>query len=163
MAVSKDFIDAVDSKNKLKTKIMLKDIMLIDTSLSEFKNYINYAEANIEDLYDIHDGEELDYNQYNWNKDYMNEQMVIVINNFSKERIELLKSIVTYLYKDDVKEKQTLNNDVSIINSNTNQIAMGTVTVGVITTIAGVLASKTIIIVGGAIITAVGVKMLISE
>ena len=38
-----------------------------------------------------HDGETLDYDTSSWTKDYLNQQMVAVVNNFSRERVDLLK------------------------------------------------------------------------
>ena len=98
MALTKEFIDAVDNGKKTRVRIMLKDIMLVDPSLKKFNEMLAYAEKNLLDLYDEHNGEDLIYNSSMWDEDYMNQQMVSVVNNFSRERIELLKKIVKKMY-----------------------------------------------------------------
>lgn len=58
MALSADFIKAVDSNDTLMTRIMLKDSMLVDLTLNQFKERLAYAESKMSDLYDEHDGEQ---------------------------------------------------------------------------------------------------------
>ena len=101
MAITNEFKDAVLNNKLTRVRIMLKDMMLVDTSLTTFNEMIKYAESNMSNLYDIHDGEVFkDISE--WNKDYMNQQMVSIITNFSKERVELVKKIVRYIYKDEI-------------------------------------------------------------
>ncbi|MDE6167774.1 MAG: hypothetical protein K2G28_04880, partial [Acetatifactor sp.] len=57
MALSSDFINAVDSHDSIMTRIMLKDSMLVDLTLKEFQERLAYAERKMSDLYDEHDGE----------------------------------------------------------------------------------------------------------
>ena len=52
------------------------------------------------DFYVDHDGEQLNFNKSDWNVNYLNKQMVIVVNNFSRERINLLKEMVKVVLKD---------------------------------------------------------------
>ena len=98
MALTKAFTDAVLSGDKLGTKIMIKDILIIDPSLKDYNEMIQFAEENMPSLYDSHDGEVLKNNPAEWTEDYLDEQMVILIGNFSKERLELLKKMVQKLY-----------------------------------------------------------------
>lgn len=89
MALTEEFIEAVGNGKKTRVRIMLKDIMLVDPSLKTFNEMLTYAEKNLSDLYDEHDGEELISDSTEWDEDYMNQQMVAVVTNFSKERIAL--------------------------------------------------------------------------
>lgn len=97
---SPEFLQAVENKNILRVKIMIKDIMLVDKSLITYKAYLNYANSNIENLLDEHDGDELKEDQSDWTIDYLNSEFVKVVNNFSKERLKLLEKMVKYLYKE---------------------------------------------------------------
>lgn len=103
MAVSVEFKKDVDSKNVRSVRIMLKDSMIIDPTFKEFDERIRYAETKLPDLYDDHDGENFSHDLSKWNKDYMNEQMVNLIHNFSKERIEFLKKLCRHIYADKVE------------------------------------------------------------
>lgn len=101
MAITNEFKDAVLNNKLTRVRIMLKDMMLVDPSLTTFNEMIKYAESNMSNLYDIHDGEAFkDISE--WDKDYMNQQMVSIIANFSKERVELVKKIVRYIYKEKI-------------------------------------------------------------
>ena len=46
MAVTQEFKQAVLQNNNLKTKIMLKDSLLVDTSFNQFDEMLRYAESN---------------------------------------------------------------------------------------------------------------------
>lgn len=96
MAVSKEFMDAVGQGNALRVKIMLKNSLLLDTSFRQFDEMLEYAKARIPGLVESHDGEAF-RQQEDWDEDYMNEQLVSVVENFSAERLELLKKIVRKL------------------------------------------------------------------
>ena len=98
MNITNEFRDAVESNNKLRVRIMLKDIILVDPSFATFNEMISFAEKSVDNLYDEHDGEVLNTDRSTWNEDYMNRQLVSVITNFSKERIQLLEEIVKQLY-----------------------------------------------------------------
>lgn len=98
MAVSQEFQTALDNKDIMTVRIMLKDSLVVDPTFTEFGEMLRLAEKSLDSLYDEHDGEELINDGSRWNKDYMDTQMVKVIRNFSKERIELLKNICSHLY-----------------------------------------------------------------
>ena len=57
MALTNEFIDAVANNKKTRVRIMLKDIMLVDPSMKAFNEMLSYAESNMDNLYDEHDGE----------------------------------------------------------------------------------------------------------
>lgn len=105
MAITNEFREAVSGKQIMLVRIMLKDIMIIDPSLKTFNEMLSYAEKNIEELYDEHDGESFNMDSSQWTEDYMNEQMVTVVSNFSKERIDLLQKIVKKIYAKDIEKK----------------------------------------------------------
>ena len=115
MILAKEFVEAVNNKRKTKVRIMLKNSMLVDPSFKNFDNMLEYANNNMTDLYDLHNGEKLNNDSSAWDEDYMNQQMVAVVRNFSKERIELLKKIVQKLYgykiQTDMKTKHDYNSE----------------------------------------------------
>lgn len=114
-SVSADFKNAVEKKNKLRVRIMLKDIMVIDPTMEKYSAYLRYASAHMPDLFDQHDGEKLNYDKSAWTKEYLSQEMVTLVNNFSHERLALLEKMVPYIYKDDTerisnKRKEKIKN-----------------------------------------------------
>lgn len=161
MALTKEFIEAVEGGKKTRVRIMLKDIMLVDPSLKSFEEMLVYAEGNMSDLYDQHDGEEFVHDSSAWDEDYMNQQMVSVVTNFSKERIDILGKIVSKLYSHKIQTETTtsLNNNHDEANGSGFgsgftgvQIAGGVIAVaGAVALIGGIVGSSApIAIVGGA-------------
>ena len=163
MAISQEFMETVDMGKTLRTKIMLKDSMLVDPTLITFEEMISYAEDKMPDLYDEHDEEVLKYSVGDWTESYLNAQMVAVVGNFSRERIELLKNVVRYLYKDKaniIKEERVKENFVHISRK---QIGAGIAVAGAAVTVAGICASEGLIIAGGVVLAAAGVALIISD
>ena len=170
MALTNEFIDAVANNKKTRVRIMLKDIMLVDPSMRQFNEMLSYAESNIDNLYDEHDGENLNGNSVTWTEDYMNQQMVSVVSNFSRERVNTLKKIVEFLYGNKVEgTKETFPRTTATTSSSKSglteqQIAGGIVAVaGVGVLIGGIVGSNVpiavvggVAIVGGAILLATG-------
>lgn len=171
MSITKEYADAVEKEDLLLVRIMLKDIMLIDTSLKKFDEMLIYAENKIHNLYDSHDGEDLENEQEKWTKEYMNSQMVVLVNNFSLERIELLRKIVKYIFPDS--DSKT-NNSYSY-NSDTRssekthsfsaqkKIGTGLVGVGAIVTVGGILASEGALIAGGIGVAVIGTGLILAD
>lgn len=165
MSISQEFRNAVEDKNNLLVRIMLKDNMVLDPSMKEFNEMILYAENNIEDLYDEHDGEIFSNNKEDWTKEYMDEQMVNVIINFSKERIELLKKVCRYLYSDRIKKHQNevVSEEKAKIYITKKQVGTGLAVAGVATTVVGAIVSKPIVIGVGVVTTVAGGILILSE
>lgn len=117
--LSEEFKSAVSSKNLLLVRIMLKDSLLIDPSFKLFDEMLYFSLSNgLQELVVTFDGESLEDNPSKWDKDLMDLEMVQIINNFSKERIEHLKKIVSTVYENKIQniKKENLNK-----NSASNQ------------------------------------------
>ncbi len=110
MALSKDFIEAVEQQKTTRVRIMLKDSLLLDPSCKEFDEMLAYANSNMDSLIEMHDGEQFIPSD-EWDENYLNDEMVIVVRNFSIERIELLKRIVKKLYSGKEESAPRQNTD----------------------------------------------------
>lgn len=120
MAILKEFIEFVEREDKISVKIALENSMLIDPTLIQFNKMLDYASSKM-NLFDVHDGRELIYDKYKWNKEYLDQEMVRVVDNFSKERIDLLKKMVKHLYKSEVSSSRINNQHTSktqVVNKN---------------------------------------------
>lgn len=96
MPLTGRFYDAVKGNNVRGVRIMMKNSLLADPTFEEFAEMESDSRA-MPGLYDQHDGKELISDRSQWNEEYMNSQMVQVVNNFSHERLDHLKSVVRYL------------------------------------------------------------------
>lgn len=98
MVILPEFQKALDEKDILQIRIILKNFLGENVSFSEFDELIKLAENTFPNFYDVHDGEILKHDSSKWDKEYINRQKVKLVDNFSRERLELLKKICTHLY-----------------------------------------------------------------
>lgn len=173
MALSEEFKEAVEQDKKTRVRIMLKDSLLVDSSCAEFDEMFKFAQTAMPDLMDSHDGESFKALEQ-WNEDYLNDQMVAVVNNFSKERIDLLKKMVKKLYSEPAKastpkEKPIQNiaySNTSKNSSNSSDVLVGGIVsgVGAAVLIGGLAADAPVVvpILGGAAI-GVGAFMILKN
>lgn len=164
MVITQEFRQAVQNKDTRMVRIMLKNSLVVDPTFAEFNQMNALAEANIEALYDEHDGELLKSETTAWTKDYMDEQMVQVVYNFSKERINLLKSICRQLYGQRASqiEKQR-NAPLTQIQFSRKQVGTGLVVGGVATTVVGVAIAEPLIVATGIAVGIVGGVLIITD
>lgn len=165
MSVSKEFAQAVEAGNLLRVRIMLKDSLLLDPTLVMFGEREAYAKERLADLYDAHDGEELKLDEGDWNKDYLNQQMVNVVTNFSRERVELLKRMTRVIFREtaDQVERERAEKKNNSHETIQKQVGAGTAVVGAAIAVAGICTSYTALTVGGVVVAAAGAAMLISS
>ncbi len=97
MKLSKQFTDALESGNILQIKLMLKNSLILDSSGKMFDEMLNETIKKQPGFLEDHDGEVFKAEDA-WNESYFNEQMVKVVGNFSKERIQLLRQMTKKLF-----------------------------------------------------------------
>lgn len=118
--ISEQFKKAVDNKDEGLVRIMLKNSLVTDLSFTSFDEMLDYAEKSMPEIIEEHDGTVL-LEKEKWTKSYSSELKVDLVDNFSKERIEHVKDVQTYLYKKNhrinisadqnfVNKKKELNN-----------------------------------------------------
>lgn len=95
MALTNAFYEAVSSGNIQRVRIMMKNSMLVDPTFSEFHEMENAAQ-DLSELYDTHDGRNLNYDKNMWDDSYMNDLMVQIVSNFSTDRVKHLQDVVKY-------------------------------------------------------------------
>ena len=107
------FFKAVDEKNISRLRIMMKDSLLVDLSFKQFNEMSNYVK-NIEGMYDEHDDKACPFEEdkSKWDKNYMDKQMTqLFVGNFSKKRIEHIKKVINYIYRN---EKKNVNESTNV-------------------------------------------------
>ena len=105
--ISPEFKSAVSSNNLLRTRIMLKDSLIVDPTFQQFDEMLLYAKQMLPDILVAFDGDTLETNSVNWDKEQLNLELVLIVNNFSQERISHLKQVVSVVMSD---EKQRILN-----------------------------------------------------
>lgn len=170
MAISNEFKEAVEEDNKLRVRIMLKDMMVIDKSMQKFDEMLSYAQSRINDLYDIHDGEKFEEKD-SWTTEYMNAQLVKLLSNFSKERIEILKKIISHLYSRETSgysSKENIKDDIDINikyskrrrYSDVQKVGGAVTLVGAGAVACGLAFSSTIVTAIGGVVAISGIGMI---
>lgn len=164
MAITNEFTEAVQSGKMMRVRIMLKDRLLVDPTAAQFDEMERYATEKMGNIYTEHDGEVLNFDVSSWNEDYLNQQMVIVVNCFSKERIDLLKGMVRFLYKE--KANKIRNKAVSTQSQShitRKQVGTGITVAGAALTVAGICTAHTALTVGGVVVAAAGIALIVSD
>ena len=162
MEMTNEFKEAVDSNKKIRVRIMLKDIMLVDPTMQEFDEMMDYALEKMPNLYDEHDDEKLKFDSSEWTETYLNSQMVTVVNNFSKERIDLLRNMVKYIYRDKAEHIRRKEENKSNSTLSRKQVGIGVTAVGTAVTVAGICGHQGVLIAGGVVVAVVGVGLILT-
>lgn len=163
MTINDEFISTVKSGKKIRVRIMLKDSMLVDPTMRQFNEMLDYASGIISDLYDDHDKELLKNNHSEWSETYLNNQMVAVVSNFSKERIELLKKMVKYVYGYRAENIKSNVVNVPRMSTRKEKIGIGAIVIGTVITVASISVRKGILMAGGLFITAIGAGVILMD
>ena len=98
MAITEEFKEAVEEKNLIKLRIMLKDILLVDKSFAKFDEMISYLSAK--DI-DVYERKMLSYPRADkslWNTKLLNEELSKLVNEFSKARVYYCREIIRSIY-----------------------------------------------------------------
>lgn len=179
MSISKELIDAVNNNDVVMARIILKNNMLLDPSFSLYEETSAYADKNIIDLFETHDGKMFTDDSSAWTKDYLDGLMADLMSNFSKERITHIRKVCGHIYgttsraqsrKDESSHstpevKRNINgnsdyrgtsNSKKIANHNTN-IGVGLAIGGATAAVVGVVASKPLIVGAGVLAAVAGV------
>ena len=98
MSVSKEFMDIVAQGDKNAVRTSLANYMILDRSYKLFDESFSYAQSKM-DIIERHDGQELTQDRKKWTEEYLNEQLVAVVINFSKERIAHIKQVIPVALK----------------------------------------------------------------
>ena len=117
MPVSNEFIEAVNSNNVRRVKLMMKNSFALDSSGNSFDEMLTYVQNKMPTLIDEHDGEVFkDENE--WDRAYYDEQIVKIMDNFSYERLNLIRGMASkvFLVNED-KIDNMANNNITTADS----------------------------------------------
>lgn len=116
MVLSQEYKSAVEQRNALRVKIMLKDSLLVDTTFKQFDAMLQFAESKRMDVWvsDTEDDGKFPEDKSLWDINSLNTELSGLVNRFSHRRVTHLKAMITYLYPERQKsanrtEKQNCN------------------------------------------------------
>ena len=98
MAISSEFAQAVCDKNLLRIRIMLKDSLLVDKTFNSFDEMQAYASVQGASPW-IEEDMPLEKAEKPWTEDTMNYELTALVNDFTKEHVNYVKTIIADLYK----------------------------------------------------------------
>ena len=93
--ISPEFKAAINENSLLRTRIMLKDSLVLDPTFIQLDEMLAYARKRLPDLFVSFDGESLENNETKWDKTVMNEELVWLVTNFSEERLRHLRKVIS--------------------------------------------------------------------
>lgn len=161
--MEQQFIEAVNSHDLISVRIKIANAVLNGTDKDTLCEMINFADNQLSDLYEEHDGEVFDDNITNISDDIIAKISNKLNNyNFSKERLDYFikvnEKVTTNKTKYDIftKSKSTITVGDYIVSS---CLIIG----GGIIVADGVLTCRMLPIVAGSFITAAGVVKIIND
>lgn len=92
--ISKEFLENIESGDLMTVRSALLDDLIIDTTFKTFDEDFKAANERLELLVPF-DGEPLENDSEKWDKEYLNQQKVALMVNFSKKRIDHLKAVIS--------------------------------------------------------------------
>lgn len=98
MAISSEFAKTVQEKNVLRTRIMLKDSLLVDKSFSKYKELLTYAEVQGVEVWMTQE-DPIEPAKKPWTLDLMNYELTALVNDFTKAHVQYVQKIITEVYK----------------------------------------------------------------
>ena len=164
MAISPEFISAVQDHDLLRTRIMLKDSMLMDLTMRDFEERLAYAESKLSDLYEDYDGGPLPNDISVWNRELLDDQVVALINNFSKQRVSFLKKLVRHVFSTNAQEAdraQVVESHSQKSSIGPKEVGVGIAACGAVVAVVGLATVNPPVAVAGVAVAAVGSVIVI--
>ena len=104
MSISPEFMNFVGNEELIQIRSYLANYMIVDQSFETYEEAFKYASERVSILQE-HDGSILEQDCEKWNKEYLNEQLVAVVSNFSAERLEHIKNVINVVLDSPAKDK----------------------------------------------------------
>ena len=93
MSIAPEFKNFVENNDLIQIRSYLANYLVVDQTFATYEEAFKYASERLP-VVQKHDGSILESECANWNKEYLNSQLVAVVSNFSEERIEHIKQVI---------------------------------------------------------------------
>ncbi len=163
MEINNEFKNAVQEQDVLLIRVMLKNSMWRDPTFKEFNELLAYAEKNVDNLYDKHDGEDFIDDKSQWDRNLLAEQQAKCLDNFSHERVTYLRKLCRYLYADKIKSIENERRMQSIESANRKEKRKNVMIAGAGVAAVGLIAGSTVLTVAGVAVVGYGLLNNVDE
>lgn len=94
MSVSTEFKNIVENDSIIAVRSYLTNYLIGEDDFQLFDDALAYAAGKV-DVWQEHDGQVFSSDKAAWTTDYLSELLVAVVSNFSRQRIDHIKAVVT--------------------------------------------------------------------
>ena len=115
--VSKDFLKNIESEDLVSIRSALLDDLIIDRTFKSFDEDLLEVAKSI-NIFVPYDGAFMERDSEKWDIDYLNQQKVALMVNFSKERIDHLKLVISKVMPQDSPDEKKLEPAKDFVNEN---------------------------------------------
>ena len=169
------FVSDVNTENIIGVRIFLSNELMLDPRGKSFKKMLAYAESNLTNLYDKHDGVSYSEDTNEWNESFLFSLKNDLKYNFSRERLALYEKVAKFVLREKAEnldreeleeQKQNYtNNSFNATNNTTHNtskkhIYAGVAVGGAVAAVIGVCTSKVALTLLGVAGVAVGGYLL---
>lgn len=131
MPVTKEFMQAIEDRNILRIRLMMKNSLLLDASFNDFRKMEKIAMEHGIDVWQHTSKSTLSKREKPWSRDDMNYELTSIVNDFTKEHMQYLMEIIKELYhgsSNTTKPKEAtleISNHVRQDENNSNNGRLG--------------------------------------
>lgn len=112
MEISDKFRTAVREKDILTIRVMLKNGLLIDTTFHVFESMKSYVESQNVQFWSISQQVLNKKDESLWSKSLLDEELAILIRDFTEERLEYIKLLIKHIYSNEqIERTQNISNN----------------------------------------------------
>lgn len=161
--MKKEFIDAIESNDIITIRLIISNELLLNPKGDTYREMKEYAEANVPELYESHDGGSLDIDEDNLTIDVLVQIKNNLDNNFSRERIAVYERVAEIVLRDktenDEQAEQPLHEECENGNDRNKLLGLGGA-IGIGAMVYGMFKGSLLTTVSGAAVAAVtGIKL----
>lgn len=98
------FIKAVESRNIIRVRLFITNELMLDPRGKSFSEMKNFAEVNLDNLYDIDNGMSYSSVKTEWSEDLLFAIKNDLDDNFSKEKLAVYENVAKYVLKDKAEK-----------------------------------------------------------
>lgn len=112
MSISPEFKEFVDAGALIQIRSYLANYLIVDQTFKTFNEAFDYANSHLSVLQE-HDNAPLELDSSKWDENYLNEQLVAVVSNFSKTRLDHIKTIIQEVLSETKADDKTVGESVT--------------------------------------------------
>lgn len=109
MTISNEFKRAVESKNILEARLMMKNSLLFDVSFESFREMDRFARTHGVDVWEYPAETGFTRKPAPWSSDDINFEITCIVNDFTKEHVSYLMEMIRQVYHNDIPSRKVID------------------------------------------------------